>query len=236
MFDDLELTGRARTHVVQHEDLGAAVHRGVLGAFLALRAAAAGDGIDLRIVSGFRDFTAQLRIWNMKYRGERPLYDQAGNALDHASLDAGQLIEGILCWSALPGASRHHWGTDIDVIDRAATPENYRYSLLPEEYAAGGVFHRLRLWLDANIADFGFFRPYADYRGGVYPEPWHLSHAALSAEALDLLTPELIAAVVRDSDVLGKDEVLAQLPAIHRKYVANICVPPPYDRPPPHTA
>ncbi len=131
MFNELELTGRAATHVVQRDDLGAAIHRDALAPFLALKAAAAGAGIELQIASGFRDFAAQLRIWNMKYRGERPLYDEAGNVRDHASLDAGELIDGILCWSALPGASRHHWGTDIDVIDRAAMPENYRYRLVP---------------------------------------------------------------------------------------------------------
>src|SRR5476649_1866916 len=119
MFNELELTGRAATHVLQRDDIGAAIHRDALEPFLALKAAAAGDGIDLGIASGFRDFAAQLRIWNMKYRGERPLYDAAGNVRDHAALDPQELIAGILCWSALPGASRHHWGTHIDVIDRA---------------------------------------------------------------------------------------------------------------------
>ena len=232
MFTELELTGRARTHVVSSDELGATIHIEVLAPFLALRTAAAGAGIDLAIASGFRDFSAQLRIWNMKFRGERPLYDKAGNVLNHAELDPGALIDGILCWSALPGASRHHWGTDMDVIDRAAMPQDYRYSLLPEEYAAGGVFHRLNLWLNDNIAAFGFFRPYAEYRGGVYPEPWHLSHAALSAEALGMLTPELIAAAVRDSDLLGKEQILAQLPSIHRQYVANISASSAGDRPP----
>jgi len=226
MLNELELTGRATTHVVQCEELAAAVHREALEPYLALKAAAATDGIELQIVSGFRDFGAQVRIWNAKYRGERPLYDEAGNIRDHASLDLGQLIAGILCWSALPGASRHHWGTDLDVIDRAAMPENYRYRLLPEEYETGGVFHRLHAWLEKNIARFGFFRPYAKYRGGVYPEPWHLSHTAISTAALQLLTPDLVAQTLRTSDVLGKEQVLAQMPDIYRRYVANIPVPP----------
>jgi LAS superfamily LD-carboxypeptidase LdcB len=226
MLNELELTGRATTHVVQRGDLRAAIHRDVLEPFLELRAAAALAGIDLQIASGYRDFGAQLRIWNMKYRGERPLYDAAGNVRDHASLDASELIEGILCWSALPGASRHHWGTDIDVIDRAAMPDSYRYRLVPEEYAAGGVFHALNLWLADNIARFDFFRPYAEYQGGVHPEPWHLSFAPIASIALELLTPELIAATLSESDVLGRDEVLARLPDIHRKYVANVAPSP----------
>jgi LAS superfamily LD-carboxypeptidase LdcB len=222
MLNELELTGRATTHVVQRDDLRAAIHRDALEPFLALKDSARTARIELEIASGFRDFAAQLRIWNMKYRGERPLYDQAGNVRDHASLDPVELVEGILCWSALPGASRHHWGTDIDVIDRVAMPDGYRYKLVPEEYAPGGVFHALNVWLDANIARFGFYRPYAQYRGGVNPEPWHLSFAPVSSVALTLLTPELVAATVRDSDVLGKEEVLARLPEIYRLYVANV--------------
>ena len=222
MLDAMELTGRARSHVIQRDDLDAALHRDVLEPFLALRAAAAGEGIDLGIASGFRDFDSQLRIWNMKFSGERPIYDEAGNVRDHASLNPGELIEGILCWSALPGASRHHWGTDIDVIDRAAMPDGYRYRLVPEEYAQGGVFHRLNAWLDENVSRFEFFRPYAEYQGGVYPEPWHLSFAPTAAVALQLLTPELVAATVREAEMLGKGEVLTRMAEIYRLYVANI--------------
>lgn len=225
MLNELELTGRATTHVEQHAELGAAVHRDMLESYLALKAAAATDGIELRIVSGFRDFAAQMRIWNAKYRGERPIYDEAGNVCDHASLDVSQLISGILSWSALPGASRHHWGTDIDVIDSAALPEGYRYRLLPEEYEAGGIFHQLHLWLEANGARFGFFRPYIEHRGGVNPEPWHLSFAAISSVALQLLTQEMIADAVQTCDMLGKDYVVAQLPEIYRRYVMNITLP-----------
>src|SRR3954462_10931630 len=162
MLNELELTGRAATHVVQRHDLKAALHRDVLASFLQLKAAAADAGMDLAIASAFRDFGAQLRIWNMKYKGERPLYDPEGNVRDHAALDADELVSAILCWSALPGASRHHWGTDIDVIDLAALPEGYRYRLVPEEFAVGAVFERLDAWLAANIARFDFFQPYAE--------------------------------------------------------------------------
>ena len=226
MLTELELTGRARSHVVQNEALGAAIHRDVIAPYLALKAAAAGAGIDLQIVSGFRDFDSQLRIWNAKYRGERPLYDGEGRLRDHASLDHDQLIAGILCWSALPGASRHHWGSELDVIDRAAVPEDYRYRLLPEEYGPGGVFHRLHLWLEDHSARFGFFRPYADYRGGVYPERWHLSHAAVATAAMRLLTLELVEATVRESEILGKEHVLEGLPEIYDRYVANVAAAP----------
>ena len=225
MLNELELTGRARTHVIQRDDLHAALHVSALDAFLAMKADAAKAGIDMRITSGFRDFAAQQRIWDCKYRGERPLYDAEGAPLEHASLTPQQLVESILYWSALPGASRHHWGSEVDVIDGAAMPEGYRVQLAPAEAAPGGVFHALHCWLDENLARYGFFRPYRSVRGGVSPEPWHLSYAAVSGPALHALTPELLADAVAESDMLGKDLVLGRLQDLHARFVANIDTP-----------
>lgn len=225
MLNELELTGRARTHVVQRDDLKAAVHPDALEAFLAMKADAAGAGIDMAITSAFRDFEAQQRIWNLKWRGERTLYDGNGNAREHATLSPDELMEAILCWSALPGASRHHWGTEIDVIDRAAMPEGYRVQLLPSEAAPGGVFHALHRWLDANMDRYGFFRPYRTFRGGVHPEAWHLSYGPVAVPALRELTPELVTSVVSTSEMLGKEAVLARIGELHARYVANIDAP-----------
>lgn len=225
MLNDLELTGRARTHVVQRDDLGAALHRDALAPFLAMKAAAAREGIDIGIESAFRDYAAQQRIWDRKYRGERPLYDAKGQVRDHASLDEEALIEAIMCWSAVPGASRHHWGSEVDVIDRAAVPAGYRVRLLPDEAAPGGVFSRLHRWLDANMARFGFFRPYRTFRGGVYPEPWHLSYAPVSVSAIERLTPAVVRAALEEASIEGAAFVLARFDEIHRRYIMNVDVP-----------
>ncbi|MFN7086372.1 MAG: M15 family metallopeptidase [Burkholderiales bacterium] len=225
MLNELELTGRACTHVVQRDDLGAALQRDTLEPFLAMKEAAVRDGIDIGIVSSFRDFTSQQRIWDRKFLGERPLYDAHGKVLDHAGMSEAELIDAIICWSAVPGGSRHHWGTDIDVIDRAAMPENYRVLLLPQETAPGGVFHRLHQWLDENMARFGFYRPYRAYRGGFHPEPWHLSYAPVATVALQLLTPEVFEEAVRASSMLAKDLVLARIAELYRQYVTNIDAP-----------
>ena len=134
--------------------------------FAALRAAAAQEGIDLRVFSAFRDFAAQLSIWNRKFSGQRTLYSREGGVLEHAALSVDELIEAILNWSALPGASRHHWGSDIDVYDAAAIAADYRVQLLPDEFATGGPFARLDRWLTEHAGEFGFFRPYDRDRGG----------------------------------------------------------------------
>ena len=225
MLNELELTGRARTHVVQRDDLGAAICIDALEPFLALKAEAAREGIDVAIVSAFRDFRAQQRIWDMKFRGERPLYDEHGNARDRSAMSDEEVVEAILCWSALPGASRHHWGTELDLVDAAAMPEGYRVQLAPHEAAHGGVFHTLHCWLDANMARFGFFRPYRSFRGGVLPEPWHVSYAPVAGDALSRLTPDLLTKAVAQSDMLGKDIVMRKLADIYRRYVANVDQP-----------
>jgi LAS superfamily LD-carboxypeptidase LdcB len=224
-LDPLELTGRARTHVVEVADLGATVHRDVVAPLRAMAVAAwAEAGIDLVPVSAFRDFARQRTIWNAKYRGERPLLDRAGRLLDAAALAPPERIEAILAWSALPGGSRHHWGTDLDVIDRDAMPPGYRPQLVPAEYARGGVFERLDRWLSDRMERFGFVRPYREDRGGVQPEAWHLSYAPLANLAQRALTIEVLAdALTGDGDcerVEGVDELLPRLAEIHRRYVA----------------
>ena len=74
--------------------------------YLAMKDAAARDGIEIRIVSSFRDFAAQQRIWDQKYLGERPLYDAHGNAREHGKLGPDELVDAIVCWSAVPGGPR----------------------------------------------------------------------------------------------------------------------------------
>jgi LAS superfamily LD-carboxypeptidase LdcB len=223
-LDALELTGRARTHVVELAVPRCTLHRDAVEPFLAMRGAALADGIDLEPVSSFRDFDRQLAIWNAKFRGERPVLDRAGRALEALALAPAERIEAILAWSALPGASRHHWGSDLDVIDRAALPPGVALQLVPVEFAAGGPFERLDAWLGANMHRFGFFRPYAEDRGGVSPEPWHLSFAPVSVPASEQLSVALLSEALRGSTpaaplLEGADAVLAALPGIHQRFV-----------------
>lgn len=225
-MNELELTGRARTHVIDIADPRCTLHREAAPAFLAMRAAAVAAGIELEPVSSFRDFDAQVRIWNEKFRGERPLYDRDGVELAHATLSESELLDAILCWSAAPGASRHHWGTEIDVIDRAAVPPGVRFRLLPEEYFPGGPFAELSAWLDANMAGFGFFRPYRTDRGGVSPEPWHLSYAPVSQRALGQLSVATLREALAAHEIDGKALLLQSLAAIHSRYIASVDAPP----------
>ena len=223
----LELTGRARTHVVALDHPRCTLHVAAVTSFLAMRDAATAAGIDLVAVSSFRDFERQVVLWNRKWRGEQPMLDRSGRPIDTATLDDARKVDAILCWSAVPGGSRHHWGTDVDVIDAATMPPGYQVQLVPAEYATGGVFGRLAKWLDANMSRFGFHRPYASAGSGAGIEPWHLSYWPVSSAALEALTLPVLKGAIASSDMLGKAQVLERLPEIYTRFVLAVDAPSP---------
>ena len=216
-MNHLELTGRARTHLVEVPDQSCQVHRHVATPFEQLRRAATKEGFDLAAASAFRDFERQLSIWNAKY--DKPAADGM------AALAPNERIDAILQWSALPGASRHHWGTDMDLIDRAALTPGYRVRLVAEEYAPGGPFAAAAEWLEANAARFGFFRPYRGISSGVQAEPWHFSFAPAAEPARKSLTVALLRGVIGEASLSGKEAVLARLEEIVGCYVNSIDLP-----------
>jgi LAS superfamily LD-carboxypeptidase LdcB len=223
----LELTGRASTHIVDLADRNCRLHKEVVEPFLALCAAAATDEIDLVAASSFRDFERQLSIWNGKFRGERPVYDMAGEPLAILEMTPEQRVDAILVWSAVPGASRHHWGTDVDLIDRAALEPGMRVELSQAEYAAGGPFARLSKWLSRNAARHDFFRPFRGALSGVAPEPWHYSYAAVAEPARRALTAEVLREALATSPLDGKEFVLSRLAELHDRFVLRIDPPMP---------
>jgi LAS superfamily LD-carboxypeptidase LdcB len=221
-MNELELTGRARTHVVELSQPNCVVHYEAAASFLSMRDAAAYDGIDLTARSSFRDFETQLNIWNRKWAGETSLLDRSGRLIERSSVSDADAVDAILVWSAVPGGSRHHWGSDIDVIDAAAVPADYKVRLTPDEYLQDGVFARLSAWLDANMGRFGFFRPYATDRGGVSPEPWHLSYAPVSVPALEAFSLSMLRQVIDASSIAGRPHVLARLPEIYTRFMLSV--------------
>jgi LAS superfamily LD-carboxypeptidase LdcB len=220
--NDGELTGQVRTHIADVPDPACALHAHVVAPLLSLRRAALADGFDPVPHSSFRDFSRQLTIWNGKFSGERPLVDASGQRVDASALTSHERIEAILAWSALPGASRHHWGTDVDFIDGRATPPGYRVQLTPEEFAPGGPYAPLAEWLEANAARFGFFRPFRGILSGVQAEPWHFSFAPVADKARRNLRPAVLRKAIAAAPLLGKELVLARLDELHARYVANI--------------
>jgi LAS superfamily LD-carboxypeptidase LdcB len=225
-LNERQLTGRDRGHLVELDAPPCALHAAAVRPFLALREAAARAGFDLVPVSSFRDFDRQRAIWNAKFRGERAALDRRGRPVDMRALDAAARVETILLWSALPGASRHHWGSDIDVAEGGAIARGWRPKLELAEYRRGGPFAALSAWLGDNMRRFGFYRPYTRRGRGVQPEPWHLSFAPVAQQAEALLTPSLLAEALSGADMAGREVVLARLGDIHARYVRAVATPP----------
>ena len=224
-MNEEELTGRATTHLSSLAEPQCLLHAQAVTPFLNLRRAAAADRIELEPLSGFRGFDRQLAIWNGKFSGERPLLDASGARLDIATLSPQERVDAILLWSALPGASRHHWGTDLDVVDRSAAPPGYQIKLTRDEFATGGPFAALDRWLEVHAPRFGFFRPYRGERSGVQAEPWHLSFAPIADNARRLLTLTVLRDAILNAPLEGKQAVLKRLEALYARFVARIDLP-----------
>lgn len=195
-LDPKQLTGLDDAHLVIVPG-GHRLQSEVAQAYAALTADARDAGFELTVASAYRSFSRQLAIWNGKAAGTRPVHDDQGRAVSLADLSRAQQLHAILRYSAIPGTSRHHWGTDLDVYDTGAMPPEYALQLSLAEVAPGGVFDALHCWLDARMAEgksHGFYRPYDEDRGGVAPERWHLSYAPLAVNCAKQVKPELLAA------------------------------------------
>src|SRR5690554_392002 len=198
---------------------GIYLHNEVIPAYRDLLQAASQQGFALQIVSGYRSFAKQLTLFNAKANGLRPILDDAGEVIAYNRLNDVDKLWAILRYSALPGASRHHWGTDIDVIDRAAMTPEYQLRLTPDECCGEGVFAQLHRWLDDYLPSCDFYRPYSVDRGGIAPEPWHLSHAPTAERFAQQLTLEALRETLLNVDIALKPTVLANLPTIFQRYV-----------------
>lgn len=142
-------------------------------AFEKMQAAALKDGVKLFSVSSHRNFNAQLRIWNSKY-----------DKFKKQGFKGKEVIEKIIEYSAFPGASRHHWGTDLDISDlNVQQPGD---PLNPKHFLEGGIYHKMYAWMQKNANDFGFYEAYTNdkKRKGFKFEPWHYSYKALSKPLL----------------------------------------------------
>jgi len=138
-------------------------------AFEQMKAAAKKEGIKIKAVSSFRSYQRQRAIWNRKYKANAK-----------AGLSPQKNIQKIIQYSTIPGTSRHHWGTEIDIVDGAIPPEGD--VLLTRKFHNSGPYEPLRKWLEAHAQDYGFICAYPDdsERPGFSYEPWHYSYAPLS--------------------------------------------------------
>lgn len=161
-------------------------------AFIKMQAAAEKDGFKIQAVSSYRNFAHQKRIWERKFKR----YKARG-------LSDSKNIAKIIEYSTIPGTSRHHWGTDIDIIDGSIPqPKNV---LNPNHFHGYGVFCPFREWLEQNANTYGFYLAYTDAfdRKGFKYEPWHYSYKPLSYEYLKAYRNINIKSVLQQEQLSG---------------------------------
>ncbi|MGY5450078.1 M15 family metallopeptidase [Agarivorans sp. MS3-6] len=222
--NQLALYGLSKDLLLNVPNLGW-VHREVLADLENLRAAAKQAGFQLSIFSGYRDFQRQLTIWNNKWNGLRPVLDADSKQIDTSTLSKQQKMHAILRWSALPGASRHHWGCDFDLYDPSLLKPDQSLELIPQEYAANGCQHPFALWLEQHAPQHGFFYPYHHFQGGVEFEPWHLSHWQTSSMLISQLEPQAVLSHLKAANVAGFATIEKHIDQLFNQYVTNICLP-----------
>ena len=218
---ELMLIGQTEHHI-QWLSPNIGIHKEMLSSFKQLRLAAQAEGIDLTIASGFRSYERQLFIWQNKFSGLTPIKNAENQILAIEQLSEREKIHAIMLFSALPGASRHHWGCDIDVYAKNLLPVQQSLALEPWEYQPSGYFYPLTCWLAEHAKQFGFFLPYDKFRGGVAQEPWHLSYLPLSQGFQQAYTEPLLAKALSYSDIKGKMLLLELLPELYQRYIVNV--------------
>ena len=163
-------------------------------AFVRMKRAAYQDGIDIKVVSSYRSYDRQRAIFERKYieytdQGMEPL----------------EAIDKIIEYSTIPGTSRHHWGTDADLIDASKPAEG---DLLdPDKFAEGQPFYDFKKWMDAHSEEYGFYLVYNDHprRRGFKYEPWHYSYAPLSRPMLKEFRSLNLIRLLEKEDFMGAE-------------------------------
>ncbi|NER12434.1 D-alanyl-D-alanine carboxypeptidase family protein [Leptobacterium flavescens] len=175
---------------------GFQVRKEVYDAFVKMKAAAQKENIDMEVVSGYRDFFRQKAIYERKYKK----YTEEG-------LSPVKSIEKIIEYSTIPGTSRHHWGTDMDIIDARGKHEGD--VLIPDKFHGNGPFCKFKEWMDKHSESFGFYLVYTDNgnRKGFKYEPWHYSYKPLSGPMLKEYRKIDIKEMLIKNELLGKEHL-----------------------------
>jgi hypothetical protein len=104
----------------------------------------------------------------------------------------------------MPGTSRHHWGTDIDI--NSVEPAYFKSPAGKKVYA----------WLAANAGDFGFCQVYTpkgtERPRGHEEEPWHWSYRPLAQHYLKQYVQKVTCEDIRGfqgSDTATRIDVIA---------------------------
>ncbi|HBY70559.1 MAG TPA: D-alanyl-D-alanine carboxypeptidase [Flavobacteriaceae bacterium] len=188
-----QLIGKGNPDIVG-DSYTSKMHKEAKKAFLKMKEAASKEAIQIEIVSAYRSFERQKQIFEGKY-----------NRFTQQGLSPIQAIEKIIEYSTIPGTSRHHWGTDIDIIDsNAPRPESV---LLAKHFHGTGPFCKLKDWLTEHANSYGFYEVYTNNanRKGFKYEPWHFSYAPVSKPMLQEYKKLDVQAILKEEKIKGSE-------------------------------
>lgn len=175
-FDPLRHPDFKEIPIQYADQKGRYMHVEALNKFIDMHKHAAKDGVRLTIKSAVRNFEYQKGIWERKWNGKTVLSDGTNVAKDiHNDHDkASKILE----YSSMPGTSRHHWGTDIDI------------NAFDNGYFAQGEGLKTYQWLQQHAVEYGYAQPYTaknDQRPyGYNEEKWHWSYLPIAKQLTDI--------------------------------------------------
>jgi len=163
-------------------------------AFKKMQAEALKSNIKIGAVSSYRSYNHQKQIWERKYKSNQ---SKGFSTLEN--------INKIIEYSTIPGTSRHHWGTDIDIYQTNVKQPNG--VLQAKNFHGNGTFCKLKEWMDKNSERFGFYLVYTDLpkRKGFKYEPWHYSYKPLSQKYLKAYRKLNILEIIKKDKLLGSN-------------------------------
>lgn len=173
----------------------------VYEAFKKMYEAALADDVKLIITSGHRTFIEQIYEWELRW--DNPRVDSVfANDVEKARF--------VLQYRSMPGTSRHHWGTDIDL------------NSFKLEYFETKEGKKVYDWLKKNAATYGFYQSYTPLDEkrptGYQEEKWHWSYKPL---ARLMLVEYLKQVTIHDIQGFKGDMAAKKLPII-TEWVAGI--------------
>lgn len=151
-------------------------------------------GFDICVISSYRSYKYQNGIWERKFKANKA-----------KGLSNTKNIEKIIEYSTIPGTSRHHWGTDIDIIDMTrGIPSD---PLNEKHFNEGGSMRKFKLWLDENAHKYGFYLVYTKdkNRKGFKYEPWHFTYKPISDKMMSEYKKLDIKKLLQENKLMGSE-------------------------------
>lgn len=173
-------------------------------AFIQMYNAALKDGVKLYVLTAARPFYAQQSKWEEKWDLEE--YRQYS--------DVARARQLLRYWS-MPGTSRHHWGTEVDL------------NSMKLAYYQSEKGKQMYDWMLKNASRFGFYQPFTKLDrlrpSGYQEEKWHWSYKPLARiflkKYLETIRPEEIRGFKGDHTVKQLNVIQEWVCGINRELI-----------------